>query len=114
MFKLNKTSGSARSGTLKTAHGEIKTPFFMPIATVGAIKGLTTDEIGDLGGQIILSNTYHLHLRPGEDTAPDLEAHADAGVHTTAEGDEATPPGGGGVSRARVWRQGYRRAVGGW
>ena len=68
MFKLNKTSGSARSGTLKTAHGEIKTPFFMPIATVGAIKGLTTDEIGDLGGQIILSNTYHLHLRPGEDT----------------------------------------------
>lgn len=67
MFKLDKQSSNARSGTLKTAHGEIKTPFFMPIATVGAIKGLTTDEIGGSGGQIILSNTYHLHLRPGED-----------------------------------------------
>ncbi len=68
MFKLEKTSGHARSGTLKTSHGDIQTPFFMPIATAGAIKGLTTDEIKDLGGQILLSNTYHLHLRPGEDT----------------------------------------------
>lgn len=67
MFKLDKTSGNARSGTLKTKHGEILTPFFMPIATVGAIKGLTMDEIKELGGQIVLSNTYHLHLRPGED-----------------------------------------------
>ena len=67
MFKLLKTSGSARLGTLKTAHGKIDTPFFMPIATVGAIKGLTTDEIKDSGAQILLSNTYHLHLRPGED-----------------------------------------------
>jgi len=67
MFKLLKTSGSARLGTLKTAHGKIDTPFFMPIATTGAIKGLTTDEAKDLGAQILLSNTYHLHLRPGED-----------------------------------------------
>ncbi|MFH1012283.1 MAG: tRNA guanosine(34) transglycosylase Tgt [Candidatus Peregrinibacteria bacterium] len=67
MFKLFKTSGGARCGTLKTAHGTIETPFFMPIATAGAIKGLTTDEIRDLGAQILLSNTYHLHLRPGED-----------------------------------------------
>jgi queuine tRNA-ribosyltransferase len=67
MFKLLKTSGSARLGTLKTPHGKIDTPFFMPIATVGAIKGLTTDEVKDLGAQILLSNTYHLHLRPGED-----------------------------------------------
>lgn len=68
MFTLHKTSGKARRGTLKTAHGEIETPFFMPIATAGAIKGLTTDEIKGADGQIILSNTYHLHLRPGEDT----------------------------------------------
>ena len=67
MFKLEKNSGSARSGTLKTAHGEIKTPFFMSIATVGAIKGLTMNEVKEAGGQIVLSNTYHLHLRPGED-----------------------------------------------
>ncbi len=67
MFKLTGKSGNARTGTLKTAHGKIDTPFFMPIATTGAIKGLTTDEVRDLGAQILLSNTYHLHLRPGED-----------------------------------------------
>jgi len=67
MFKLTGKSGNARLGTLKTVHGKIDTPFFMPIATVGAIKGLTTDEIKDSGAQILLSNTYHLHLRPGED-----------------------------------------------
>lgn len=68
MFKLLTQSGKARRGTLKTAHGNIETPFFMPIATVGALKGLTADEAKDLGAQILLSNTYHLHLRPGEGT----------------------------------------------
>lgn len=67
MYRLLKTSHSARRGVLKTAHGEIQTPFFMTIGTVGAIKGLIPVEVGDLGGQVILSNTYHLHLRPGED-----------------------------------------------
>ncbi len=67
MFNLLKTSGKARRGVLKTTHGEIQTPFFMTVGTVGAVKGLTPPEIRELGGQIILSNTYHLHLRPGED-----------------------------------------------
>ena len=67
MFKLLKTSGNARLGTLKTAHGKIETPFFMPIATGGAIKGLIPEEIRNFGGQVILANTYHLHLRPGEE-----------------------------------------------
>ena len=67
MFELLNTSGKARRGLLKTAHGDIQTPFFMTIGTVGAIKGLVPDEISQLGGQVILSNTYHLHLRPGED-----------------------------------------------
>ncbi|MCK5614250.1 tRNA guanosine(34) transglycosylase Tgt [Candidatus Pacearchaeota archaeon] len=67
MFELIKQSNSARRGTLKTAHGEIQTPFFMTIGTVGAIKGLIPSEVRELGGQVILSNTYHLHLRPGED-----------------------------------------------
>lgn len=68
MFNLLKTVGKARRGVLKTAHGEIQTPFFMTIGTVGAVKGLTPDEIKEIGGQVILSNTYHLHLRPGEET----------------------------------------------
>ncbi|MBU0578298.1 tRNA guanosine(34) transglycosylase Tgt [Patescibacteria group bacterium] len=67
MFNVLQKSSKARLGLLQTAHGEIQTPFFMPIATSGAIKGLTMEEIKELGGQIVLSNTYHLHLRPGED-----------------------------------------------
>jgi len=67
MFKLLKTSGSARRGVLKTAHGEVQTPFFMTIGTVGAIKGLLPEEVRQCGGEVILANTYHLHLRPGED-----------------------------------------------
>ncbi|MBN1258382.1 tRNA guanosine(34) transglycosylase Tgt [Candidatus Peregrinibacteria bacterium] len=68
VFKLIKTSGKARLGTLKTAHGKAETPFFMTIATAGAVKGLLPEEVRELGGQVLLGNTYHLHLRPGEDT----------------------------------------------
>ena len=69
MFQLLSSSSKslARRGELKTAHGVIQTPFFMPIATRGAVKTLTTDEVGGVGAQIILSNTYHLNIRPGVD-----------------------------------------------
>lgn len=69
MFKILKKSKKsyARLGELKTIHGVLHTPFFMPIATRGAIKSLTTDEMRDLGAEIILSNTYHLFLRPGNE-----------------------------------------------
>jgi len=65
MFKIIKKSGKARLGLLRTRHGVIKTPFFMPIATKGAVRNLTPQEMKDLGAQILLSNTYHLMLRPG-------------------------------------------------
>lgn len=66
-FKLIKKSkkSQARLGKLKTAHGVLTTPFFMPIATKAAVKNLTTAEIKDLGSPILLSNTYHLYLTPG-------------------------------------------------
>ncbi len=66
-FQLIKKSkkSRARLSLLKTSHGNIRGPFFMPIATRGAIKNLTTDEMKHLKNQIILSNTYHLMLRPG-------------------------------------------------
>jgi queuine tRNA-ribosyltransferase len=68
MFKLLKTHGSARLGELTTAHGIVKTPCFMNVATQGAIKGgLSADDLTAVGCQIALANTYHLHLRPGED-----------------------------------------------
>ncbi|MEA3398121.1 MAG: tRNA guanosine(34) transglycosylase Tgt [Patescibacteria group bacterium] len=68
MFKINKLSKktNARLGILKTAHGVIQTPFFMPVATQGTVKHISTEEMRRLNAQILLSNTYHLMLRPGE------------------------------------------------
>lgn len=66
ILKKNKAT-SARTGILKTNHGDIKTPFFMPIATKGVVKGMSADDMKDLEAQILLSNTYHLYLRPGLD-----------------------------------------------
>ncbi|MFH0950877.1 MAG: tRNA guanosine(34) transglycosylase Tgt [bacterium] len=65
MLKIIKQSKNARLGVLTTAHGKIQTPAFMPVATQGAVKFLTTEEIKKLGFALLLSNTYHLMLRPG-------------------------------------------------
>jgi len=62
------TASSARRGRLRTAHATIDTPNFMPVATAGTVKGLTPRQLIDAGAQIILSNAYHLSLRPGVDT----------------------------------------------
>ena len=61
-----KQSG-ARLGVFHTPHGDIETPVFMPVGTLGTVKGLRPEDLEDMGAQIILSNTYHLWLRPGED-----------------------------------------------
>jgi queuine tRNA-ribosyltransferase len=66
-FRLDATQGTARAGTLTLPHGEISTPAFMPVGTHGVVRGLSPREIERTGAQIILGNTYHLHLRPGED-----------------------------------------------
>jgi len=78
MFKINKKSkiSKARIAKLKTAHGQIKTPFFMPIATKAAVKNISVTELDELGAQIILGNTYHLYLQPGEEI---IKAHQ--GLH---------------------------------
>jgi queuine tRNA-ribosyltransferase len=65
MFELLNTKGKARRGRLSLPHGKIETPFFMPIATKGAVKTLSSEDVEELGAQIVLSNTYHLMLRPG-------------------------------------------------
>jgi queuine tRNA-ribosyltransferase len=69
-FHLIKSVGPAgpRLGEIHTARGVIKTPVFMPVATYGTVKTLTSEEVGDLGAMIILSNVYHLYLRPGVET----------------------------------------------
>jgi len=56
----------SRSGILNTRRGALKTPFFMPVATRGAVKGLTPAEVRATGAQVLLANTYHLHIQPGE------------------------------------------------
>ncbi len=66
MFTLTHTDGAARRGTLQTAHGAIETPAFMPVGTQGAVKALTPQHLEEIGAQIILGNTYHLMLRPGD------------------------------------------------
>ncbi|HST17810.1 MAG TPA: tRNA guanosine(34) transglycosylase Tgt [Gaiellaceae bacterium] len=58
--------GEARVGVLRTAHGEIETPAFMPVGTKGTVKLLHPDEVRSLGAQVVLGNTYHLHFRPGD------------------------------------------------
>ena len=57
----------ARAGILYTPHGDIETPVFMPVGTQATVKGVKPEELKDIGAQIILSNTYHLYLRPGHE-----------------------------------------------
>lgn len=66
ILKQDKRSG-ARCGILKTPHGEIQTPIYMPVGTQATVKGLFPDTLKSIGAQIILSNTYHLYLRPGDE-----------------------------------------------
>jgi queuine tRNA-ribosyltransferase len=66
-FSVESTDGAARAGILRTAHGEIRTPAFMPVGTKATVKSLHPDEVRDAGAQILLGNTYHLHFRPGEE-----------------------------------------------
>jgi queuine tRNA-ribosyltransferase len=63
-FKLEATEGFARAATLTTAHGDIQTPIFMPVGTRATVKSVTNQNLKDVGSQVILGNTYHLHLRP--------------------------------------------------
>ena len=71
-FTLHRTDGAARLGTVHTGRGDIRTPAFMPVGTVGTVKGLYLDQVKETGADIILGNTYHLMLRPGEEQVAKL------------------------------------------
>ena len=66
-FTVTHRDGLARRGELRTPHGVVQTPAFMPVGTRGAVKAVTHRDLEDLGAEIILGNTYHLFLRPGGD-----------------------------------------------
>ena len=71
-FELVAREGEARAGLLKTAHGEVRTPVFMPVGTKASVKSVDPDELRALGAEIVLANSYHLHFRPGEELIEEL------------------------------------------
>ena len=75
-FELQKTDAttSARAGMWNTPHGAVNTPAFMPVGTLGTVKGLLPDQLRETGAQMVLANTYHLALRPGEEIVKELGA----------------------------------------
>ena len=66
-YTLQHQDGAARAGLVHTAHGDIQTPIFMPVGTVGSVKAVAPDDLAAIGAPIILGNTYHLYLRPGDE-----------------------------------------------
>ena len=72
VFTIAAREGAARAGVLRTAHGEIPTPAFMPVGTKATVKTVDPDELRALGTNVLLGNTYHLHFRPGEDLIAEL------------------------------------------
>ncbi len=71
-FDLQHTDGAARAGEIHTPHGSVSSPLFMPVATQATVKGLSPREVAEVGGQVVLSNAYHLYLRPGVGTVSAL------------------------------------------
>jgi queuine tRNA-ribosyltransferase len=71
-FEVTARDGAARAGVLRTAHGEVRTPAFMPVGTKATVKSVDPDELRALGADIVLGNAYHLHFRPGEELVAEL------------------------------------------
>src|SRR6478672_1786338 len=71
-FELLAVDGAARRGRLHTPHGVVETPIFMPVGTQATVKGLTPDQLAAAGARIVLGNTYHLTLRPGDELIAEL------------------------------------------
>jgi queuine tRNA-ribosyltransferase len=90
-FQLLHADGAARRGVISTDHGDIQTPVFMPVGTLGSVKSLTTEQLKRLDPEIILNNTYHLMLRPGVELIEKL-----GGVHRFMGWDRAVLTDSGG------------------
>jgi queuine tRNA-ribosyltransferase len=71
-FDIHSTAGSARAGVFSTPHGPVETPAFMPVGTLATVKALDPDDLVQMGASMILSNAYHLHLRPGDEVVREM------------------------------------------
>src|SRR5271163_1019414 len=90
-LQIEATRGAARAGKLITPHGEVETPVFMPVGTLGSVKGISQDLLEELGVEILLGNTYHLYLRPGVETVRKM-----GGLHRFMSWDRAILTDSGG------------------
>ena len=96
-FELDTTDGRARRGRLVFDRGVVETPAFMPVGTYGTVKGMTPEEVEATGAQIILGNTFHLWLRPGQEI---MKLHGDLHDFMQWKGPILTDPA---VSRSSAW-----------
>src|SRR5512139_1918498 len=103
MFELLATDGAARRGRLVTAHGAIETPVFMPCGTYGTVKAMSPAGLREAGTQILLGNTFHLMLRPGDEVVRDL-----GGLHRFMGWDSPILTDSGGF---QVWSLGELRKI---
>ncbi|MDO6497694.1 tRNA guanosine(34) transglycosylase Tgt [Photobacterium sanguinicancri] len=90
-FELDKTQGRARRGRLQFERGTVETPAFMPVGTYGTVKGMTPEEVKETGAQILLGNTFHLWLRPGQEV---MKLHGDLHDFMQWQGPILTDSGG--------------------
>ncbi len=90
-FELDTTDGRARRGRLVFDRGVVETPCFMPVGTYGTVKGMTPEEVEATGAQIILGNTFHLWLRPGQEI---MKLHGDLHDFMQWKGPILTDSGG--------------------
>jgi queuine tRNA-ribosyltransferase len=90
-FEIDARDGAARTGRLRTAHGEVRSPAFIPLATTAAVRGLDGDEVAGLGYEMVLGNTFHLFLRPGAERIAEL-----GGLHRFMAWDAAIITDSGG------------------
>jgi queuine tRNA-ribosyltransferase len=102
-FTITHTQGHARRAVLETAHGIIQTPVFMPVGTVGTVKGVTPHELTDMNARIVLGNTFHLWLRPGLEV---IRAHG--GLHDFMAWDGPILTDSGGF---QVWSLTHLRKI---
>ena len=106
-FELDTTDGRARRGRLVFERGVVETPAFMPVGTYGTVKGMTPEEVEATGAQIILGNTFHLWLRPGQEI---MKLHGDLHDFMQWKGPILTDSGGFRSSASAIFAKSPSRA----